>query len=116
MTQTLDQQSVVDIPQQDTVLERVLRGAAFLDRVEPRWWEDVDLSLLDIQSGSYCVIGQVKGGYTYTLTCCERYQFLYENKNSFDYGFLAAGYTDEDESLDALRLTACWRNVIRARK
>lgn len=39
--------------------ERVEKGAAFLDKHYPGWWEHIDLGTLEISSCTTCVLGQV---------------------------------------------------------
>lgn len=43
---------------------RVKRGAALLDRLEPRWRQWVDAENLRMQGGCDCVLGQVFGSYS----------------------------------------------------
>lgn len=44
-----------------TLLERVEKGAGFLDRHYPGWWQHIDLGTLEIASCERCVLGQVYG-------------------------------------------------------
>ena len=43
----------------DESMERVLRGAAWLDETAPGWERKLDLSVLDISDAGQCVCGQV---------------------------------------------------------
>lgn len=43
---------------QDSI-DRVTRGAAWLDEIEPGWERKLDLSTLDINDPNQCVCGQV---------------------------------------------------------
>lgn len=43
--------------------ERVQRGAALLDRVDPSWRPKVKRSELNLSSPGHCIVGQVFGGY-----------------------------------------------------
>lgn len=43
------------------MLERVEKGAGFLDRHYPGWWQHMNLGTLDIASCQECVLGQVYG-------------------------------------------------------
>jgi hypothetical protein len=43
----------------DESMERVLRGAAWLDETAPGWERKLDLSVLDISDPGQCVCGQV---------------------------------------------------------
>lgn len=42
-----------------TITERVLRGARWLDKVRPNWFNEVDLGTLDLGSSCHCVLGQI---------------------------------------------------------
>lgn len=41
------------------VVERVARGAEWLDEVKPGWAKLTDLGTLDLRSSSNCVMGQL---------------------------------------------------------
>lgn len=43
--------------------QRVARGAALLDRVNPGWWKRIDLERLSLGSCKRCVLGQLYGEY-----------------------------------------------------
>lgn len=45
-----------------TIEARVQRGAAWLDMHEPDWLHSVDLDVLDMGDGRYCILGQIYGG------------------------------------------------------
>jgi hypothetical protein len=54
---------------EETILETMLedeedafyRGVAKLDDEIPNWWEKIDLKTFDIESSTYCVLGQLGG-------------------------------------------------------
>jgi len=41
----------------------VKAGVEFLDKHQPGWREKVNLEVLDMQKGFYCILGQVFGSY-----------------------------------------------------
>jgi hypothetical protein len=41
--------------------ERVARGVAILDEIEPGWRSEIDAATLDIAKSEYCIIGQLFG-------------------------------------------------------
>ena len=41
--------------------ERVARGVAILDAIEPEWRSEIDADTLDIAKPEYCIIGQLFG-------------------------------------------------------
>lgn len=43
---------------------RVLKGCELLDKKHPGWADKIDLETFDLQSGAFCVIGQVYGDYS----------------------------------------------------
>lgn len=55
------------------VVDRVARGAAWLDEKYPAWFEGIDLSTLDLGNCTRCVLGQV---YTGVIPAAEQGQVL----------------------------------------
>ena len=43
------------------VQERVQRGAAYLDDVDPGWHRRVNANTLELEDGRHCVLGQLHG-------------------------------------------------------
>lgn len=41
------------------IRENVERGAALLDKRQPRWFTKIDLDALQLSSGTYCICGQL---------------------------------------------------------
>ena len=94
-----------------SVCERVAKGAEFLDDMHHLWWTEIDISELDINSLSCCILAQ-----------------LYEE--DFDTGADELGLTASDcigmgfwpnacggdGNEDGDQLTLEWLRVIRARK
>lgn len=43
--------------------ESAARGAQLLDKIEPGWFNHINVGNLDISSGSFCILGQLYGTY-----------------------------------------------------
>lgn len=41
-------------------------GAKLLDKLVPRWWEEIKTSILDLSNSACCIIGQLHGDYSPT--------------------------------------------------
>jgi hypothetical protein len=94
----------------DELAERVERGAALLDERRPGWWDEVDLSKLDLNSCCRCVLGQLWGHYwrgAAELFGCPFY--------NADAAAGAAGFDAQDES-HFPALTDLWRAAIERRR
>lgn len=48
--------------------QRVARGAAYLDAVDPGWWQRLDAAVLELSCGQSCVLGQLHGGFAHGLS------------------------------------------------
>src|SRR5687767_2653296 len=91
--------------------ERVARGAARLDAVNPDWYLKVEPKKINLASGYDCILGQVYGNYlkgalvVFTAEECDA-----PKMNAVWLGF------DVADSSEADTLTAAWRAEIRSRK
>jgi len=90
--------------------ERVRAGVELLDRKLPGWWRKIDLTTLDIGSGSRCVCGQLDGGCWAVLA----YRLLEGDKPS-SHGF-AAEHSWLLVRREYHRLTGVWKEEISARR
>jgi hypothetical protein len=100
----------------DRAYERAMAGAAVLGRLCPGWPDMVDLSRLDMASGSECIAGQVfadraeQGGYVDGWTYLRRTQFGADPDRGYQtmrtYGFDSAG------SVGYLDLEEAWIEVV----
>jgi hypothetical protein len=43
--------------------QRVKQGMAYLDKAHPGWEDEIDLTILDLTSPIYCVLGQLHGNF-----------------------------------------------------
>ena len=85
--------------------ERVAAGAALLDERAPGWRAKIDLAVLDLDSDSGCILGQVFGGYVAGLERIGRPQ-------AAPHGFCAE-YPPEEDGVDVKWLTQAWREYLR---
>lgn len=51
----------------ETLRTRVDRGAKFLDKVMPFWYEKINTNTLNMHSNTHCIIGQLSGDYGFGL-------------------------------------------------
>jgi len=47
--------------------ETVTRGVQVLDRTFPKWWERIDLNVLEIADPCRCLLGQLMGNYAHAV-------------------------------------------------
>ena len=96
----------------DVFARRVERGAALLDRVNPEWFRQVNVSCLNIKSNEWCVLGQVCGTYTKGLIETG----LGNNSNAVTYGFfIHLRSTALGSFLKKILLERNWKKMIRSR-
>ena len=84
--------------------ERVAAGAALLDERAPGWRAKIDLAVLDLDSDTSCILGQVFGGYVAGL---ERLGGC----RAVPHGFCVEYPPD---GADAQQLTQAWREYLRS--
>lgn len=105
------------MPRPESAKRRVEKGAKFLDRNVPDWYNGrhkIDLECLDLSSPSSCVLGQVYkiNGYSRGLV-----RLKLDDAQAMAYGFEAYGVIsrltlDDEYAL----LTRHWRREIRSRR
>lgn len=102
---------------------RVQRGAALLDEKWPTWAQDINLSMLDIESGTRCVTAQFaqrKLGRTYWWEALDHLGLTEGEDGSYiTHGFNAESQVDvseyaQDEAYATLN--ALWRDLIQKRR
>lgn len=97
-----------------SVLERVQRGMAFLERTHGPGWEDkIDLGTLDLCDGATCVLGQVYAEEANRGRAVDGFRWACSHFRELDYGM------DEDlgfnEADDWGGLQAAWVDVLTPR-
>ena len=111
-------------------MKEVERGAALLDSTYPGWEYVVDLPLLDIASGQFCILGQLYGRFCDGCTRlklddgdCEACGFLAPAQSMSPTGFLASikSFFAKKRSLveqsvsQSKKLTRQWKKLIKKR-
>jgi len=93
----------------DQARERAAAGAAYFDALQPGWFEDVNLDILDMSQADACVSGQVFG--------VEIYRWLDRHPADVAFGLvLAEGENDHDARDEGYGpLTEAWREQIEQR-
>ncbi|OEJ24268.1 hypothetical protein AS594_06995 [Streptomyces agglomeratus] len=87
---------------------RVAKGAALLDEKKPGWERLLDLSILDIESGTCCVTAQLSGADDWRTGMNQVGLSL---STYTDHGFRA----DDDYQDDYPTLNVLWRDLITER-
>lgn len=110
------------------VLQKVRRGMALLEETYGDDWVDqIDLGILDLSSGSRCVLGQLNGRNEESyFRGLRRLWPAYGDEKAVEYGFvsdsdLAHKLFEEDDESDPESmyydyLTEVWRDEIRAKR
>jgi len=104
---------------EEAVQERVERGAAYLDEVDPGWHRRVNADTLELEDGQHCVLGQLHGGFRLGLGRSHVLSLSSAPRASLspvDYGFKCVENVSEAwQARDYELLTAAWREAVRAR-
>lgn len=104
----------------DNARERVRRGAAYLDDMDPGWHRRVDPDTLSLDSGEHCVLGQLHGEFRRGLGRSRLLNLSSGPQASLSpvaYGFrctqnVPGAWQERDYEL----LTAAWRDAVRRRR
>lgn len=101
------------------IMDRVQRGAAWLDEKRPGWLEEISLEQLDVSSISECILGQLgAGSMRAALGMCEL-QCLCSDcwsegpMRGFD---VIPGQQGTGEDIEYAQLTEAWKLVVSARR
>lgn len=99
---------------------RVRRGAAYLDEVDPGWYQRIDAATLSLSSGRHCVLGQLHGEFRLGLGRSHIVSLSSAPRASLSpvaYGFKCVGdVSAAEQARDYELLTAAWRLVIGERQ
>lgn len=102
----------------NTVTERVVAGAKFLDEHMPGWEKRVNLDELEMSSECLCILGQQNGSYGQVA---ESLGLDPDGKQATDLGFLESTLGDVNANLHAVlaeyhALDDAWHDLITARR
>lgn len=106
---------------------RAERGAALLDEWEPGWDALIDLSILDLDDGCRCILGQVydrevgllsgdlrpENGYEFGVEWLADYM---GDDNAVAHGFASDGDTFSEAQADTWQLDEAWIAIIERRR
>lgn len=99
--------------------ERVRRGAAYLDDVDPGWHRRVDPATLELSSGSSCILGQLHGDFRMGLSRAHLINLSSAPRASLSpvsYGFqCVSGVDDAVQDRDYVYLNQAWQEAVRKR-
>lgn len=99
--------------------QRVARGAASLDELDPGWAERIDVWSLDLASGNACVLGQLHGSFSLGLGRAGLFSLSSAPRASFspvDLGFhCVQGVCDALQEQDYEYLNEAWHAEIERR-
>jgi hypothetical protein len=102
------------------VRERVQRGAAYLDDVDPEWYQHVDADTLELGDGRHCILGQRHGEFRLGLGRSHLISMSSAPRASLSpvaYGFKCVeGVSEEWQAYDYELLTAAWKEAVRRRQ
>ncbi len=100
--------------------ERVHRGAAYLDDVDPGWHRRVHAGTLELASGRSCVLGQLHGDFRVGLLRARLLDLSSAPRASLSpatFGFrCVAGVAGHVQARDYHLLNRAWRAAIRRRQ
>lgn len=104
----------------EAVRERVARGAAYLDEVDPGWHHRVDPASLELADGQFCVLGQLHGDFRLGLGRAHLINLSSAPRASLSpvtHGFQCVqNVSDAWQERDYQRLTRAWRAAVRERR
>jgi hypothetical protein len=101
--------------------DRVRRGSAYLDAMDPGWRSRIDPGRLELSDGAHCVLGQLHGEFRAGLLRTRIWDGssapslrLFSTVSPEDLGFYARADAGEElAALDYAFLTRAWREAIR---
>lgn len=110
-----------------SVRNRVTRGAALLDRLDPEWFNKVDLAIFDLTNYAKCALGQVAKANTDLDSWSDFLEWAFKDEDvpaadhyafAAEHGFAVAyGVMDSDQINHITRQTTkAWGHVIRERR
>lgn len=100
--------------------QRALRGATYLDEIDPDWFWHVDPDTLELGNGNACVLGHLHGSFLTGLTRLNLVSFNSParlNLSPVEMGFLCVrGVCEALQEQDYVYLNEAWQELIRQRQ
>jgi len=104
----------------ERVRQRVQRGAAYLDDVDPEWYRHVDAETLELGDGRHCILGQMHGEFRLGLGRSHLISMSSAPRASLSpvaYGFKCVeGVSEEWQAYDYELLNEAWTEAVRERQ
>jgi hypothetical protein len=104
----------------EKVHERVRRGAAYLDDVDPGWYRRVDSETLELGDGRHCILGQLHGEFRLGLGRSHLITMSSAPRASLSpvsYGFKCVeGVPEAWQARDYELLNEAWKDAVRIRQ
>lgn len=104
----------------NAVRERVERGAAYLDDVDPGWYRRVNADTLELDDGKHCILGQLHGEFRLGLGRSHLISMSSAPRASLSpvsYGFKCVeGVSDDWQARDYELLNEAWKEAVRTRQ
>lgn len=104
----------------DAARQRVARGAAYLDEVDPGWWQRLDAAVLELSHGQSCVLGQLHGGFERGLSRSAIWNMGSAPRASLSpvaLGFLCVqGVAEAEQERDYVLLNEAWQEEVIQRR
>lgn len=98
---------------------RAVRGARYLDEIDPGWHDRLEIDQLELSSGSACVLGQLHGDFQLGLGRSHLVNLSSAPRASLSpvaYGFLCVqSGSVADRERDYERLNEAWMEEVRKR-
>lgn len=99
----------------ETLADRVARGAAWMDEQTPDWFRQVNDDTFDVADCETCIWGQVYGGFFW-----KQGDLGWDLRQAEDYGFTIVYKTPEGTEVDSksgmTHLTSLWGGEISKRR
>lgn len=100
----------------ETAVERVARGVALLDAVDPGWFNRIHLPTLELWNCHRCVLGQLRGEYWDGAEWLFKRRYYETGALASAHGFYLVYAESDDDGFNYHRLTEAWLEVIAARQ
>ena len=104
----------------ENACERATRGAAYLDEVDPGWYERLNSDALQLASGKACVLGQLHGDFRMGLGRSALFNMGSAPRASLSpvrLGFLCVqGLSETQTEEDYAYLNRAWLDEVRHRQ
>ena len=88
-------------------LPRVKRGIEYLDKHNPHWWRQIEVTELQMSSCRHCVLGQLYGDFTFRPDGFP---------DPVEFGFEIQPHLNTNGTIEYTKLRNIWRDEIENRQ